>query len=45
MAEQRPHTRLVELHGDHFVHVQDPDGFTAAILDFLGSLDNPGRPA
>jgi hypothetical protein len=33
----------VELHGDHFVHVQDPDGFTGAIRDFLGSLDNHRR--
>jgi pimeloyl-ACP methyl ester carboxylesterase len=40
MAERRPHTRLVELHGDHFVHAQDPGGFTRAIRDFLGSLDN-----
>jgi pimeloyl-ACP methyl ester carboxylesterase len=39
MAEQRPNTRLVELHGDHFVHAQDPDGFTGAIRDFLGSLE------
>jgi pimeloyl-ACP methyl ester carboxylesterase len=40
MADRRPHTRLVELHGDHFVHVQDPDGFIGAIRDFLGPLDN-----
>jgi pimeloyl-ACP methyl ester carboxylesterase len=40
MAERRPHTRLVELHGDHFVHAQDPAGFTGAIRDFLSSLGN-----
>jgi pimeloyl-ACP methyl ester carboxylesterase len=40
MAERRPNTRLVTLHGDHFVHVQDPAGFTGAIQDFLGTLDH-----
>lgn len=38
MAARRPHTRLVELRGDHFVHAQDPRGFTAAIRTFLSSL-------
>ena len=40
MAGRRPHTRLAELHGDHFVHTQDPAGFTSAIRDFLSSLGN-----
>lgn len=35
MAERRPHTRLVTLKGDHFVHVQDPEGFTGAVRNFL----------
>lgn len=39
MAERRPRTRLVQLHGDHFVHTQDPDNFLGAIRDFLGALD------
>ncbi|MEU1388169.1 MULTISPECIES: alpha/beta hydrolase [unclassified Nonomuraea] len=39
MAERRRHTRLVTLQGDHFVHVQDPAGFTGAIQDFLRTLD------
>ncbi|MEU1726315.1 alpha/beta hydrolase [Nonomuraea sp. NPDC005692] len=39
MAERRPHTRLVTLQGDHFVHVQDPAGFIGAIQDFLRMLD------
>ena len=39
MAERRPHTRLVTLKGDHFVHVQDPEGFTGAVRDFLKTLD------
>jgi pimeloyl-ACP methyl ester carboxylesterase len=38
MAQRRPRARLVTLHGDHFVHVQDPAGFTGAIRDFLGTL-------
>jgi pimeloyl-ACP methyl ester carboxylesterase len=38
MAARRPQTRLVELNGDHFVHVQDQAGFISAIQDFLGSL-------
>jgi pimeloyl-ACP methyl ester carboxylesterase len=43
MADRRPRTRLVELHGDHFVHVQDPDGFIGAVRDFLGSIDTRGH--
>lgn len=39
MAERRPRTRLVELHGDHFVHLQDPENFATAIRDFLDGLD------
>ncbi|MER6582201.1 alpha/beta hydrolase [Nonomuraea sp. NPDC001023] len=41
MAERRPHTRLVTLHGDHFVHLQDPAGFIGALQDFLRTLDVP----
>jgi pimeloyl-ACP methyl ester carboxylesterase len=39
MAERRPGTRLVELDTDHFVHAGDPEGFGAAVRDFLSSLD------
>lgn len=39
MAERRPHTSLVQLRGDHFVHLQDRDNFVAAVRDFLCSLD------
>ncbi|MBB5917659.1 pimeloyl-ACP methyl ester carboxylesterase [Nocardia transvalensis] len=35
MADQRPHTRLVELDTDHFVYTNDPDGFAKAVNEFL----------
>jgi pimeloyl-ACP methyl ester carboxylesterase len=38
MAERRPSTRLVELDADHFVHAQDPEGFTTAVREFLDGL-------
>lgn len=41
MASRRPGTRLVELDADHFVHTQDPAGFTAAVRSFLDGLDRP----
>lgn len=41
MAERRPVTRLVELRGDHFVHVQDTENFIAAIREFLDALADP----
>lgn len=38
MVRRRPLTRLARLHGDHFVHVQDPDGFRGAVRQFLDGL-------
>jgi pimeloyl-ACP methyl ester carboxylesterase len=38
MAERRPHTRLVALDTDHFVHDGDPAGFGKAVREFLESL-------
>ncbi|MFI7534344.1 alpha/beta fold hydrolase [Streptosporangium sp. NPDC049376] len=38
MIDRRPNTRLAELATDHFVYAGDPEGFTAAVRGFLGSL-------
>ena len=38
MAARRPNTQLVTLAADHFLHVQDPDHFHAAIREFLAAV-------
>ncbi|MFF0579144.1 alpha/beta fold hydrolase [Streptosporangium saharense] len=38
MIDRRPNTRLAELATDHFVYAGDPEGFTVAVREFLGSL-------
>ncbi|MEU8277579.1 alpha/beta fold hydrolase [Microbispora bryophytorum] len=38
IVARRANTRLAELHGDHFAHTTDPDGFAAAVKDFLDTL-------
>ncbi|MEV7097270.1 alpha/beta hydrolase [Amycolatopsis sp. NPDC051045] len=35
---RRANTHLAELDGDHFVHTTDPQGFGAAVKDFLDTL-------
>jgi pimeloyl-ACP methyl ester carboxylesterase len=39
MAERRPGTRFVEIDGGHAVHVDNPDGFVAAVKAFLAPLE------
>ncbi|MEV5755091.1 alpha/beta hydrolase [Actinoallomurus sp. NPDC052308] len=38
IVARRANTRLAELDGDHFAHTTDPDGFAAAVKDFLDTL-------
>lgn len=38
MARRRPNTLLRVLRGGHLVHFDNPDGFNAAVLDFLKQL-------
>lgn len=38
IVARRAGTRLAELDGDHFVHTTDPEGFAAAVKDFLDTL-------
>ncbi|MEU2247390.1 alpha/beta hydrolase [Streptomyces sp. NPDC019224] len=38
MAARRPRTSLVTLETDHFVQLQDPDGFARAVREFLAGL-------
>lgn len=38
IVARRAHTHLTELDGDHFVHTTDPQGFAAAVKDFLDTL-------
>ncbi|RSS52198.1 alpha/beta fold hydrolase [Streptomyces sp. WAC06614] len=38
MAARRPGVRLVELPAGHVVHADDPEGFGAAVGEFLGRL-------
>lgn len=38
MVTRRPGTHLVELETDHFVYVNDPEGFAAAVRGFLAAV-------
>ncbi|MEU6750627.1 alpha/beta hydrolase [Spirillospora sp. NPDC046719] len=38
IVARRPGTRLARLDGDHFAHTTDPDGFAAAVKEFLDTL-------
>lgn len=38
MAARRPNTKFVTLEGGHVVHMDNPDGFTAAVTTFLRRL-------
>ncbi|WP_240124337.1 alpha/beta fold hydrolase [Streptomyces sp. MUM 136J] len=38
MGERRPHTTVVALDADHFVHAAAPDAFTAVVRGFLDGL-------
>lgn len=38
IVARRPGTRLARLDGDHFAHTTDPDGFAAAVKEFLETL-------
>ncbi|GAA4483521.1 alpha/beta hydrolase [Actinoallomurus oryzae] len=38
IVARRANTRLAELDGDHFAHTTDPDGFAAAVKNFLDTL-------
>jgi pimeloyl-ACP methyl ester carboxylesterase len=38
IVTRRANTRLAELDGDHFAYTTDPDGFAAAVKNFLDTL-------
>jgi pimeloyl-ACP methyl ester carboxylesterase len=38
IVARRANTRLAELDGDHFAYTTDPDGFAAAVKNFLDTL-------
>lgn len=43
MAERRPHATLMEFpHAGHWIHDDDPDGFAAAVAEFVSGPDVAG---